>query len=292
VNNTAAAARAVTLRRDDTEILRGVDLQIGIGERWALLGPNGCGKTTLLSVIGALQHPTTGTVEVLGHRLGQVDIFGVLWPRIGHVQGRHRPSGRLTVEQLVLTGLTGTNGLPLRWEATSAQFDQARTALEAMGISLLGERLWSTLSNGEQRRALIARALVKAPDLLLLDEPAAGLDLPSREHLVDALDALARDRPQLPSVLVSHHVEELPSTTTHAALMREGTVLASGPAVDVLTSSAMSECFDLALVIRHEGGRWSARRGAPSPGAEGVDAGVLLAGQVPDGVHQVVGPGP
>jgi iron complex transport system ATP-binding protein len=244
---TAAAARGVTLRRDDTEILRGVDLEVGVSERWALLGPNGCGKTTLLSL--------------LGHHLGHVDIFGVLWPRIGHVQGRHRPSGRLTVEQLVLTGLTGTNGLPLRWEASGPQRSAAADALQAMGITRLRDRVWATLSNGEQRRALIARALVKAPDLLLLDEPAAGLDLPSREHLVDALDDLARDRPQLPSVLVSHHVEELPSTTTHVALMREGTVLAAGPAVEVLTSRAMSECFELPLVVRCEGGRWSARRG-------------------------------
>jgi iron complex transport system ATP-binding protein len=261
VHNTAAAARTVTLRRDDTTILRGVDLEVGVGERWALLGPNGCGKTTLLSLLGALQHPTSGSVQVLGHRLGQVDIFGVLWPRIGHVQGRHRPSGRLSVEQLVLTGLTGTNGLPLRWEPTRAQVASAADALKAMGIARLRDRVWATLSNGEQRRALIARALVKAPDLLLLDEPAAGLDLPSREYLVDALDDLALDRPQLPSVLVSHHVEELPPSTTHAALMREGQILASGPATEVLTSQAMSECFGLDLVVRCQDGRWSARRG-------------------------------
>jgi iron complex transport system ATP-binding protein len=262
VHKSAADVRNVTLRRESTEILRGVDLEIGIGERWALLGPNGCGKTTLLSLLGALQHPTSGTVEVLGHRLGQVDIFGVLWPRIGHVQGRHRPSGRLTVVQLVLTGLIGTNGLPLRWEPSTAQLTTAADALQAMGISRLRDRVWATLSNGEQRRALIARALVKAPDLLLLDEPAAGLDLPAREHLVDALDDLARDRPQLPSVLVSHHVEELPTSTTHAALMLEGRVLAAGPAGDVLTSAALSECFALSLVVRWEGGRWSARRGS------------------------------
>jgi iron complex transport system ATP-binding protein len=261
VHKSAAAAHAVTLRRDSVEILRGVDLDVGVGERWALLGPNGCGKTTLLSLLGALQHPTTGTVEVLGHRLGQVDIFGVLWPRIGHVQGRHRPSGRLTVEQLVLTGVTGTNGLPLRWEATDEHLRRTRDSLAGLGIDRLTDRLWSTLSNGEQRRALIARALVKAPDLLLLDEPAAGLDLPAREHLVDALDALAEQQPHLPSVLVSHHVEELPPSTTHAALMRNGRVLTSGPAGQVLTSEAMSECFELPLVVRWEGGRWAARRG-------------------------------
>jgi iron complex transport system ATP-binding protein len=199
-------------------------------------------------------------VDVLGHRLGQVDIFGVLWPRIGHVQGRHRPSGRLTALQLVLTGLTGTNGLVLRWEPTGAQLAGATDALASVGIEGLAGRDWTTLSNGEQRRALIARALVKTPDLLLLDEPAAGLDLPSREHLVDALDALERERPELPWVLVSHHVEELPSSTTHAALMRDGRLLACGPADKVLTSGPLSECLELPLHVRFEDGRWSARR--------------------------------
>ncbi len=260
MHQVAAAARDVTLRRGEALILDGVDLTVRTGERWALLGRNGCGKTTLLSLLGALQHPTTGTVDVLGHRLGQVDIFGVLWPRIGHVQGRHRPSGRLTAQELVLTGLTGTNGLLLRWEPTPTQLSAATASLTAMGIAGLSGRDWTTLSNGEQRRALIARALVKTPDLLLLDEPAAGLDLPSREHLVDALDDLARERPDLPSVLVSHHVEELPSTTTHAALMRDGRMLAAGPAGDVLTSASLSECFALPLRVTYEEGRWSARR--------------------------------
>jgi iron complex transport system ATP-binding protein len=256
----AAETRDVTVRRDQTLILKGVDLTVREGERWALLGQNGCGKTTLLSLLGALQHPTTGTVDVLGHRLGRVDIFGVLWPRIGHVQGRHRPAGRLTTLQLVLTGLTGTNGLLLRWEPTGEQLAAASASLASMGIQGLADRDWATLSNGEQRRALIARALVKLPDLLLLDEPAAGLDLPSREHLVDALDVLAQERPELPSVLVSHHVEELPSSTTHAALMRGGCLLACGPADTVLTSAPLSECLELPLHVRFEDGRWSARR--------------------------------
>ena len=249
----------MTLRRDDAVLLDAVDLTVRAGERWALLGPNGCGKTTLLSLLGALNHPTTGTVDVLGHRLGRVDIFRDLWPRIGHVQGRHRPAGRLSCEQLVLTGLTGTNGLLLRWQPTDLQRAAARAALAVIGIGALASRHWDTLSNGEQRRALIARALVKAPDLLLLDEPAAGLDLPAREHLIDALDALATDRPALAIVLVSHHVEELPSSTTHAALMRAGRILNDGTAADVLTASWLSACFELPLDVRHEDGRWSAR---------------------------------
>ena len=256
----AAVLSAVTVRRDDVYLLRDIDLVLGPGERWAVLGPNGCGKTTLLSLLGALQHPTSGTVEVLGSRLGAVDIFAVLWPRIGHVQGRHRPSGRLDVEQLVLTGLTGTNGLPMRWQPTPDQVVAARETLLTLGIGHLGHRIWTTLSNGEQRRALIARALVKEPALLLLDEPAAGLDLPAREQLVDALDDLAVRRPDLPTVLVSHHVEELPSSTTHAALLRQGRLLAAGEAGEVLTSAPLSACFDLDLRVGYEAGRWSARR--------------------------------
>lgn len=248
----------VTLRRGDANVLDGVDLSLGAGERWALLGPNGCGKTTLLSLMGALQHPTTGTVDVLGHRLGRVDIFRELWPRVGHVQGRHRPSGRLTAYEVVLTGLTGTNGLVLRWQPTVQQQEQARTSLESVGLDGLAGRDWDTLSNGEQRRILIARALVRLPDLLLLDEPAAGLDLPSREHLVDALDDLARQRPQLAWVLVSHHVEELPSSTTHAALMRTGRVRSTGPAQQVLRDGPLSECFAMPLRVRYEQGRWAA----------------------------------
>lgn len=254
---TALQLRDVTFRREATEILRGVDLRVEAGERWALLGPNGCGKTTLLSLAGAREHPTTGTVHVLGRQLGRVDIFAELWPRIGQVVGRHTPSGRLTAAQVVLTGITGTNGLRLRWQPTPD--DQAATAgsLADVGISELRDRRWDVLSNGEQRRALLARALVRQPDLLLLDEPAAGLDLPAREHLIAALDGL---RAGLTSVLVTHHVEEIPATTTHAALMSDGRLLAQGRAVDVLTSEGLSDCFGMPLVVEQRESRFTARR--------------------------------
>ena len=251
--------RAAVLRRGDAVLLDGVGLTVRAGEHWALLGPNGCGKTTLLSLLGALQHPTSGTVDVLGHRLGRVDVQGELLPRIGHVQGRHRPAGRLTAEEVVLTGLTGTNGLPLRRLATATERDQVQDSLRSLGVDGLAERLWSTLSNGEQRRTLIARALVRRPDLLLLDEPAAGLDLPARERLVDALDALAVDRPDLAWVLVSHHVEELPASTTHAALLRGGRLVAGGRVEDVLVDGPMSQCFAMSLQVSADHGRWLAR---------------------------------
>jgi iron complex transport system ATP-binding protein len=256
---TALALTGVTFRRDTTEILRGIDLSVGGGERWALLGRNGCGKTTLLTLLGAREHPTTGTVQVLGHTLGRVDIFSELWPRIGQVAGRHKPAGRLSCLDVVLTGLTGTNGLLLRWSPTAEQLAAATRSLADVGISEIAPRKWDLLSNGEQRRTLLARALVRTPDLLLLDEPAAGLDLPAREHLVDALDALAEQRPDLTSVLVTHHVEEIPASTTHVALMQAGVLLAQGEADEVLTSERMSECFEMPLVVARADGRWSAR---------------------------------
>jgi iron complex transport system ATP-binding protein len=247
----------VTWRREGNEILRGIDLAVGAGERWALLGRNGCGKTSLLALAGAREHPSSGTVAVLGHQLGRVDIFRELWPRIGQVTGRHTPSGRLTTGQVVLTGLTGTNGLRLRWTPTSADHDAVATSLEEVGISALADRPWEVLSNGEQRRTLLARALVRQPDLLLLDEPAAGLDLPAREHLIEALDQV---RVGLTSVLVTHHVEEIPASTTHAALMADGRLLAQGRVSDVLTSQGLSDCFEMPLVVEERDGRFSARR--------------------------------
>ena len=257
--------RDVTLERGGSQLLAGVDLTVRAGERWALLGPNGCGKTTLLSLLGALQHPTRGTVDVLGHRLGTVDVFGQLWPRLGHVQGRHTPSGRLSATQVVLTGFTGTNGLPLRRLPTDAEQAAALESLTRLGVVHRATASWSTLSNGERRRVLLARALVRGPDLLLLDEPAAGLDLPGREQLVDALDELADARPTLAWVLVSHHVEELPSSTSHAALMRGGELLARGPAGTVLRDQTMSACFGLPLRVRVEQGRWVASSVRRSP---------------------------
>ena len=250
---------AVTYRREGTEILRGVDLCVERGEHWALLGRNGCGKTTLLSLAGAREHPTTGTVTVLGRQLGKVDIFRELWPRLGQVVGRHTPSGRLSAAQVVLTGLTGTNGLRLRWTPSEEDHRAVARSLADVGISDLSDRLWEVLSNGEQRRTLLARALVRQPELLLLDEPAAGLDLPAREHLIEALDGLPSD---LTSVLVTHHVEEIPATTTHAALMADGLLLAQGRASDVLSSEALSECFAMPLVVEERDGRFSARRSA------------------------------
>ncbi|MCW2606737.1 MAG: transporter related protein [Frankiales bacterium] len=245
----------VRLVREGSVLLDDVDLLVQPGERWALLGPNGAGKTTLLSVAGAQRHPTSGTAEVLGSRLGRVDVRD-LWPRVGHVAGRHRPAGRLTVREVVLTGATGTTALPVR----GVPDVDVGPLLHLVGMAALADRLWDTLSNGEQRRALVARALVPDPPLLLLDEPAAGLDLPGRELLVDALDALAREHPRRASVLVTHHLEELPASTTHALLLRAGRTVVAGPVEEALTDGPLSEAFGLPLRVGREDGRWTARR--------------------------------
>ncbi len=245
----------VRLVRDGAVLLDDVDLEVRAGERWALLGPNGAGKTTLLSLAAATRHPTSGRVEVLGKALGTVDVRD-LWPHVGHVLGRFRPSGRLTVRQVVLTGATGTTALPLR----GAPDVDVAPLLGLVGLTALADRTWDTLSNGEQRRTLVARALVPDPPLLLLDEPAAGLDLPAREQLVEALDLLAAEHPQRASVLVTHHLEELPASTTHALLLRGGRVVAGGPVEGVLTPRLLSEAFGLPLRVGREDGRWTARR--------------------------------
>ncbi|MCU1693877.1 MAG: transporter ATP-binding protein [Frankiales bacterium] len=248
----------VRLVREGAVLLDDVDMEVRDGERWALLGPNGAGKTTLLSLAAATRHPTSGRVEVLGQQLGRVDVRD-LWPSVGHVLGRFRPSGRPTVRTLVLTGATGTTALPLRWVPPASTVARVAQLMAALGVDALADRTWDTLSNGEQRRALIARALVPDPPLLLLDEPAAGLDLPAREQLVDALDVLAAQQPDRASVLVTHHLEELPGSTTHALLLRDGRVVAGGPVEQVLTQELLSEAFRLPLRVAREDGRWSAR---------------------------------
>jgi iron complex transport system ATP-binding protein len=255
---TLVAIADASLRRGPATLLTGVDLRLGAGERWALLGPNGAGKTTLLSLIGARTHPTTGSVEILGARLGRIDIRE-LWPRIGHVEGTSHVLTHLTGHEAVLTGATGTLDLQQRWQPNEGQQRRAGELEELFDICRLAERPLHTLSSGELRRVLLARALMPDPELLLLDEPAANLDLPARERLIAAMDDLAVTHPRLLSVLVTHHLEELPASTTHALLMREGRVLAAGPVAETLTEELLGACFDLRLKVLRDEGRWAAR---------------------------------
>ncbi|WP_344329305.1 ABC transporter ATP-binding protein [Streptomyces macrosporus] len=248
----------VDLVRDGSPILSEISLTVRSGEHWALLGPNGAGKSTLLGLLGALTHPTCGTVEVLGHRLGRVDLRE-LRSHVGHVDPRHPLRTPLKVRDVVLTGLTNTVERVPRWHPTPEQTAEADRLVDLLGLGHRREARWPTLSQGERGRALIARALMPRPRLLLLDEPATGLDVAGREQLVDRLDTLHRAHPELASVLVTHHLEELPPGTTHALLLREGRCLASGPVDEVLTDDRIGTCFDHPLRLTRLDGRWSVR---------------------------------
>ncbi|MCO5988903.1 ATP-binding cassette domain-containing protein [Actinoallomurus spadix] len=244
--------------RDGRALLDDVSLTVHEGEHWALLGANGAGKSTLLSLVGAYQHPTSGQVEILGHRLGRVDVRD-LRAGIGHVNPHHPLRSGRTVHEVVLTGATGSIELVPHWKPTPEQMDHAEELIDLLGLNHRRDARWPTLSHGERGRTLIARALMPRPRLLLLDEPATGLDVAAREQLLTAIDQLRRAQPSLTSVLVTHHLEELPASTTHAILLRQGKVLASGTADDVLTTERISACFDHPVTIDKTGGRWTAR---------------------------------
>ncbi|RUQ03152.1 ABC transporter ATP-binding protein [Curtobacterium sp. HSID17257] len=250
---------ALRVTRSGRDLLHDVSLTVRSGEHWALLGPNGAGKSTLLAVLGATGHPTAGTVELLGRRLGRVDVRE-LREHIGHVDPRHRMLSPLTVLETVLTGLTGTTDLMMRWEPSADQVATARRHVADVGLEARVDSRWPVLSQGERGRALIARALIAEPRLLLLDEPATGLDVAAREHLLETVDALRQRHPDLGSVMVTHHLEDLPASTSHAMLLRDGAVVAQGPADRVVTSDAVSHAFAFPLTIERIAGRWQARR--------------------------------
>ncbi|MFF9770795.1 ABC transporter ATP-binding protein [Streptomyces sp. NPDC014636] len=251
-------AEDVHVVRDGRCLLQEVSLTVRAGEHWALLGANGAGKSTLLGLLGALVHPTRGTVEVLGRRLGRVDLRE-LRTRVGHVNPRHPLTSPLRVRDVVLTGVTNSIEPVPRWRPTPQQVARAEALLVTLGLGAFRDARWPTLSHGQRGRTLIARALMPEPRLLLLDEPATGLDLPGREQLIEALEELRAARPALATVLVTHHLEELPAGTTHAVLLREGRVLASGPVESVLTGDQVGKCFDLPLALERHDGRWSVR---------------------------------
>ncbi|MEO5710236.1 MAG: ABC transporter ATP-binding protein [Nocardioidaceae bacterium] len=250
----------VTVRRGQAELISGVDWTVEEDERWVVLGPNGAGKTTLLQVASAQIHPTSGVVGILGEVLGTVDVFE-LRPRIGLTSAAisERIPREERVHDVVVSASYGVIG---RWREHYDSLDHARAEelLLEVGMSSLAQRTFGTLSEGERKRVLIARALMTDPELLLLDEPAAGLDLGGREDLVSTLSSLAMDEMSPATVLVSHHVEEIPPGFTHALLLREGRVVAAGPLERVLTEEIVSTTFGMAMTLRHEDGRWAARR--------------------------------
>ena len=240
------------------QILDGIDWTVRPGERWALLGPNGAGKTTLLTVAGAVDFPSAGRAEILGRTLGRTDVFR-LREQIGFVDARagRRFAPLLTVEEIVRTGATQTIGY-FEERLTAADRARTRELVSLLGLEQLAGRRFADCSHGERTRTLIARALVPGPRLLLLDEPGSGLDLGGREILLGALDRLATEDTALALVTTTHHLEELPTQTTHALLLRDGRAVASGPVSETLTPPLLSDCFGLALNVGRAGGRWHA----------------------------------
>ena len=256
----------VGIRRGSATLLDGVDWTVREGERWVILGPNGAGKTTLVQVCSAQLHPTTGTVDILGERVGSVDVFE-LRPRIGYtsaaVADRIPRSER--VADVVVSASYGVVG---RWREhyDELDHDRAHELLVEVGAERLVDRTFGTLSEGERKRVQIARALMTDPELLILDEPAAGLDLGGREDLVSTLSVLADDPLSPAIVLVSHHVEEIPPGFTHALVLRQARVVAAGPLPEVMTPPTLSEAFGMPLHVTHADGRYAARRRVRRPG--------------------------
>ena len=256
----AARLRGVGVRVGGAHLLADVDLEVGTGRHLAVLGPNGAGKTTLLRVLATRRFPSTGTVEVLGARFGAADLRAVR-PRIGlvSVAADDLDRARARVDHLLAcapAGGTWPVGDPLAGDPGLAA--RVAAALARVGIAHLADRRLDTLSQGERQRVRIARALVAEPALLLLDEPFAGLDLGGRESLLADLGALmaAPDAPT--TVLVTHHLEELPPAVADAVLLRGGRVVAAGPAGEVLADAPVSDAFGVAVRVAHEGGRWRA----------------------------------
>jgi len=249
----------VTIRRGTTTILDGLSWTVREGERWVVLGRNGAGKTTVLQVASGRMHPTSGTADLLGSRLGRVDVFE-LRPRIGLASAAladRIPAGE-RVKDVVLTAAYGVTG---RWREAYEAVDESRAAdlMAAFGVAGFADRYYGTLSEGERKRVQIARALMSDPELLLLDEPAAGLDLGGREELVAALAELAADRRSPALVLVTHHVEEIPPGFSHLLLLAGGRVHAAGPIDEVLTADNLSGAFGTPLEVERAGDRWTAR---------------------------------
>ncbi|MBW3084336.1 putative ABC transporter ATP-binding protein YlmA [Austwickia sp. TVS 96-490-7B] len=255
--------------RGGATLVEAIDWEIEEGERWVVLGPNGAGKTTLLQLAAARMHPTRGVARVLGERLGAVDVFE-LRPRIGLASSSlaERIPGDELVRDVVLTASYGVVG---RWREQYERMDvsRARHLLAALGAEHLLERTYGTLSEGERKRVLIARALMTDPELMLLDEPAAGLDLAGREDLVQRLGLIAQDLDAPALVLVTHHVEEIPPGFTDVLLLRDGVVVAAGPIGSTLTQESLEETFRIPLTLERHGDRWAARARVPEPGETG-----------------------
>jgi iron complex transport system ATP-binding protein len=249
----------VSIVRNGSTLINNIDWEVDESDRWVVIGPNGAGKTTLLQVISAQIHPSSGVAGLLGEVLGTVDVFE-LRPRIGLTSAalaERIPRGE-RVHDVVVSASYAVVG---RWREEYDELDHERAAelLAQLRIDRLANRTFGTLSEGERKRVQIARALMTDPELLLLDEPAAGLDLAGRESLVTTLGELAQDQYAPASVLVTHHVEEIPNGITHAMLLKAGEIVAAGPLRDTLTADNLTKTFEVELSLVEADGRWTAR---------------------------------
>lgn len=259
MSNAVLSFRSVSVVRDGNAILDGADWTVTADQRWVILGPNGAGKTTLVQLAAAASHPTSGTVTVLDEELGRADL-AELKPRIGYASSAlaRRIPKRETVLDVVLTAAYSVTG---RWNEEYEDIDirRARRVLAEWKLESLSDRAFGTLSDGEQKRVQIARSVMTDPELLILDEPAASLDLGAREELVALLGGYASDPRSPAMIMVTHHAEEIPPGFTHVLLLAGGKVVAAGPIAETLTSQRLTETFGLPIELTSNGGRFAAR---------------------------------
>ena len=259
MGEVALRLAGVGVTRDGRDLLTQIDWEVAADQRWVVLGPNGSGKSTLVRIAALQLHPSRGDVDVLGERLGRTDVRS-LRRRVGYAAAaladQLRPT--ITARDVVMTARHAA--LEPWWHTyDDADRTEAIDRLARLGVAELAEREFGTLSSGERQRVLVARTLMGDVGLVLLDEPSAGLDVGGREWLVTGLDALAAESTTPATVLVTHHVEEIPPSFTHALLLRDGAVLAAGPIDQTLTEASLSETFDLRLELSRRNGRWAAR---------------------------------
>ncbi|WKD59440.1 putative ABC transporter ATP-binding protein YlmA [Corynebacterium caspium DSM 44850] len=252
--------RNISLIRQGHTLVGPIDWQVGVGQRWVIIGPNGAGKTTLIRMASAEEFPSTGSAALLGEQIGRTDMRD-LRAMIGVSSSAlaHRIPGQETVGNLVVSAGYAVLGR-FREEYDETDFERAHNILEQLGASHLVERTWGTLSEGERKRVLVARALMTDPELLILDEPTAGMDLGGREDLVAYLQDLAADEDAPAIVMITHHVEEIPPGFTHALILDAGEAVASGPIDTVMTSENLSKAFHQQVALDKIDGRYFARR--------------------------------
>ena len=261
---TAAAIdlRAVTVMKAGKKLISGVDWRVATGERWVLFGPNGAGKTTLLQVVSTYQFPARGTATILGERMGRTDVRR-LRPRIGYVGPAPAALVRrhLPCRDIVVTGRHAAF-VDTRWHHyTNADWEFADHQMATLGVADMADREFATLSDGEKKRVLIARALMARPELLLLDEPGTGLDLGARERLIASLSGMAGSEQGLTVILVTHHVEEIPPGFDQMLIMADGRVVVSGDIGNALTGDTLSAIYGIPLAVATSNGRYVATGG-------------------------------